>query len=399
MDGNQTRIGCIPRGWKIRNIQSLSKVAVSNGLYKSQEYYGKGPFMIHMTEVFANNVITDQQMPRVELSDKELMKYLLEDGDLVFARRSLKPEGAGDVSIVYPASDMSFESSIIRVRLNEEAYPEFVYNYLKCSFGKAQMMTLVRQVAVSGITGDDLKKFQVPIPPKPEQQKIAQILSTWDKAIEKLEALIAAKQKRKKALMQQLLTGKMRFAEYVKSNEYQKTKFGDIPSEWKYLHIGDVAKQVSQKNTAGDDLPVLSCTKHYGLVDSLKYFGKQIFSENTSTYKIAPRNTFAYAANHIEEGSIGYQNLYDEALISPMDTVFKTLNNVDDAYLYRLLKTELYRHIFEVNTSASVDRRGSLRWNEFAKIKIPVPSMEEQQKIASVPEVSPQNIITKQYIV
>jgi len=54
------------------------------------------------------------------------------------------------------------------------------------------------------------KELPLPLPSYPEQQKIAQILSTWDKAIEKLEALIAAKQKRKNALMQQLLTGKKR---------------------------------------------------------------------------------------------------------------------------------------------------------------------------------------------
>lgn len=163
------------------------------------------------------------------------------------------------------------------------------------------MMTIVRQVAVSGITGEDLKKYQIPVPPHPEQQKIAQILSTWDKAIEKLESLIATKQKRKKALMQQLLTGKKRFAEFVKSEEKQKVKFGTIPVDWEYLHISEVAKQLSLKNKECEDLQVLSCTKHHGLVDSLSYFGKRIFSEDTSTYKVVPRNAFAYATNHIEE--------------------------------------------------------------------------------------------------
>ena len=241
-----------------------------------------------------------------------------------------------------------------------------------------------------------LEILPILVPPPPEQKKIAKILATWDQAIEKLEALIAVKQKRKKALMQQLLTGKKRFSEFVNSEGIQKTKFGTIPSDWQYLHIADVAKQFSVKNNAGHDLPVLSCTKHYGLVDSLSYFGKQIFSEDTSTYKVVLRNSFAYATNHIEEGSIGYQNLYDKALISPMYTVFQTKENINDEFLYRLLKTELYRHIFEVNTSASVDRRGSLRWDQFSAIKIPVPSIPEQQKIASFFAVTDKEIETHQ---
>jgi type I restriction enzyme S subunit len=261
---------------------------------------------------------------------------------------------------------------------------------------KSELNGMATQNAQKNINLQVLKPLVFFTPPLPEQQKIAQILSTWDKAIEKLEALIAAKQKRKKALMQQLLTGKKRFAEFVKSEGIQKTKFGTIPSDWQYLHIADVAKQFSVKNNIGHDLPVLSCTKHYGLVDSLSYFGKQIFSEDTSTYKVALRNSFAYATNHIEEGSIGYQNLYDKALISPMYTVFQTKENINDEFLYRLLKTELYRHIFEVNTSASVDRRGSLRWDQFSAIKIPVPSLPEQQKIASFFAVTDTEIETHQ---
>jgi type I restriction enzyme S subunit len=71
-----------------------------------------------------------------------------------------------------------------------------------------------------------VSEYPVLLPPLPEQQKIAQILSTWDKAIEKLEALIAAKQKRKKALMQQLLIGKKRFAGF--EGKWKKVRLSDL---------------------------------------------------------------------------------------------------------------------------------------------------------------------------
>jgi type I restriction enzyme S subunit len=54
------------------------------------------------------------------------------------------------------------------------------------------------------------------------------------------------------------------------------------------------------------------------------------------------------------------------------------------AYLYKLLKSDLYIHIYQVNTSASVDRRGSLRWGVFSHIRIPLPSLDEQRAIAAV---------------
>jgi type I restriction enzyme S subunit len=150
------------------------------------------------------------------------------------------------------------------------------------------------------------------------------------------------------------------------------------------VRIEKIAKEVKSTNGSNQDIPVLSCTKYDGLVDSLSYFGKQVFSVDTSKYKVVKKGQFAYATNHIEEGSIGYQNLYPKGLVSPMYTVFETNQFIDDSYLYKVLKTDIYRHIFQVNTSASVDRRGSLRWKEFAKLPIPLPPMKEQKRIADI---------------
>jgi len=82
----------------------------------------------------------------------------------------------------------------------------------------------IRQLSNSGgqenLSAGIVKFIQVPVPPLPEQQKIAKILSTWDKAINTRQALIDASKQQKKALMQQLLTDKRR----VKIDEANKLK-------------------------------------------------------------------------------------------------------------------------------------------------------------------------------
>lgn len=262
--------------------------------------------------------------------------------------------------------------------------PSFLYYLLASSGLNKHLYVTATGTKVKHTAPSRIESYSFNLPPVIEQRKIAEILSTWDDAIATVDALIAALQRRKQGLMQRLLTGQVRFAEFGDSEGMQETRFGEIPAEWGYLPIGEVAKDVSIRNSNGEDLTVLSCTKYDGLVDSLAYFGRQIYSDDTSTYKVVKRGQFAYATNHIEEGSIGYQDLYDEALISPMYTVFQTDNRIHDAYLYRILKTELYRHIFEISTSGTVDRRGSLRWNDFSRIRVPVPSLAEQRKIAEV---------------
>lgn len=229
------------------------------------------------------------------------------------------------------------------------------------------------------------KKVEVQLPPLSEQRKIADILAKWDDALEKLDALIAAKDRRKTALMQQLLTGRRRIPGFDKSKgKTESDKFGVWPADWTHVQLGEITREVSHRNKDGDTLPVLSCTKHRGLVRSEEYFGKRVFAEDTSGYRVVRRGEFGYATNHIEEGSIGYQDLCEAGLVSPIYTVFKTKPGIVDRYLFRVLKSPLLIHLYQVNTSASVDRRGSLRYKEFAKIKVWLPPEEEQSAIADV---------------
>lgn len=223
-----------PDDWVVATIDELSKVPLRNGLYKEQSEYGSGFPMIHMGDVFSGeNIIDCEGMQLVALTDREKNNFVTRCGDLVFARRSLKPEGAGDIALIQTDEEMTYESSVIRVRTDgTKANSGFVSAYLNSAFGKAQMMTIVRIVAVSGITGTDLKNFQVPLPPIPEQLKIADIFSTWDRAIETSKALLATARSQKRALMQKLLTGKRRFPEFA-------------GQEWKEVRLGEMGKTIS----------------------------------------------------------------------------------------------------------------------------------------------------------
>lgn len=225
--------------------------------------------------------------------------------------------------------------------------------------------------SIPQINNKHIIPYKIAVPPLAEQRKIAEVLGVWDEAIEKQARLIEKLALRKRALMQRLLSAKLRLPGFSEP--------------WKTLHIADFAFEINSRNKSNSPYEVLSCTKYEGLVSSLKYFGKQIYSDDLSTYKIVPKNRFAYATNHIEEGSIGYQSKYDQALISPMYTVFGTNPSlINDAFLYKLLKTQKLIYLYKSRMEGSIDRRGGLRWNDFASIKIALPSIEEQTAIAEV---------------
>ena len=165
-----------------------------------------------MTDIFANEQIIEGEMKKVTLSDAEINKYKLLEGDLLFARRSLVPEGSGKCCYVGEIKTcITFESSIIRVSLKKDIlHPKFVYFYISSFIGRREMMKYVRQVAVSGISGQDLQKYNLPVPPLPEQNQIAVILSAVDDKLDILQSKKFSYETLKKGLMEQLLTGKRR---------------------------------------------------------------------------------------------------------------------------------------------------------------------------------------------
>lgn len=237
--------------------------------------------------------------------------------------------------------------------------------------------------SMKNITKDELLTLKASIPPVQEQKKIAQVLSTWDQAITATERLLENSRQRKKGLMQQLLTGKKRLVESDGQLAPKKSRTGYIPGDWEYPKIAEICSQITGKNSDDHQYPVLACSKHYGFVDSLSYFKKRVYSDDLTGYRIIPRGCIGFPANHVEEGSIGLQNLYDFGLVSPIYVVARpNPKKVNADYLYAVLKTDHYRQIFSAATNASVDRRGSLRWKEFSQIRIPLPPLAEQNTIA-----------------
>lgn len=250
----------------------------------------------------------------------------------------------------------------------------FLLNLIKSPHGQTEIQNAISGQAITRITLEKIKKFKFPLPPLAEQRQIAAVLGTWDRAIEQTTDLLRTLRTRHRGLMHRLLTGQVRLPGYV--------------GEWRQLEIYEVAHEVSLRNRNDRPLTVLSCTKYDGLVDSLDYFGRKIYSDDLTTYKIVAKGQFAYATNHIEEGSIGYQSRYEAALISPMYTVFSTDSSVEDSYLYYLLKSNRYIQEYKRNMVGSIDRRGGLRWSDFSKIVIHLPTVTEQRAIADVLDAS-----------
>ena len=144
--------------------------------------------MVNMGELFAFPRILPMKMDRVLVGDKE-RSFILQDGDLLYARQSLVFEGAGKCSIFLGGHEPTvFESHIIRCRLNRrKADPLFYFFFFQSPLGRDAISSIVEQGAgAAGIRASDLAKILVPVPPLPFQLVASSVLNALDERIETL---------------------------------------------------------------------------------------------------------------------------------------------------------------------------------------------------------------------
>lgn len=165
---------------------------------------------------------------------------------------------------------------------------------------------------------------------------------------------------------------------------YKITEIGEIPEEWQVIALGKIAREVKSKNDSKEKLAVFAVTKHSGLVPSLKYFKKRVYSQDLSKYKVIKRQQFAYSPIHLNEGAIGLLETENKGLVSPIHIIFEFLPEANPHFFKYLLKSHRFLSIYSHLPQGSVQRRGAILFRDFSKIYVQLPSFKEQNKIASI---------------
>ncbi|MGB2222237.1 restriction endonuclease subunit S [Neptunomonas sp.] len=247
--------------------------------------------------------------------------------------------------------------------------------------------------SMKNITKGELLGLKILIPPVIEQKKIAQILSTWDKAITITEQRLANSQQQKKALMQQLLTGKQRL---------QDQNGERFQGEWPEVRLSSIFDRVTEKNN-GQSTNVVTISGVHGLIRQEDFFKKTVASETLDGYFLLRKGQFAYNksySNGYPMGAIKRLNRYVDGVVTTLYICFE-LSDLNKA------NSDYWEHYFEsglMNKGLSqVAHEGgrahgllNVKPADFFSLKVPLPSREEQQKIAAVLSAADQEITTLQ---
>ena len=187
------------------------------------------------------------------------------------------------------------------------------------------------------------------------------------------------------------------------NNEHKKLnvpnlRFPEFQGEWKKCILGDITENFNLRNKDKIQYPMFSVTNDRGFVPQSEQFeGRDMVGEDIKAYKIIHSNDFAYNPARINVGSIAMYTGEKPCMISSLYVCFKTTKEVNNEWLMQLLKTPKMNYYYNVNGEGGV--RVYLFYPNFARIRMSIPKIEEQKKIAKLLNLIDERIAAQNKII
>jgi type I restriction enzyme S subunit len=369
----ETQIGKIPGDWDLSKLSNVAQVIVSN-VDKKFEGDESPVFLCNYLDVYQNEYITSNlEFMRGSASEEEIDKFSLRRGDVLVTKDS---ETAEDIASAAVLADeiqnliCGYHLAILRPD-KERIDSYFLAKTLQNNRVHNQFVTKANGVTRYGLTLSVINNATIPVPPLIEQAEIARILSTWDRAIERVQQLIEAKQRQKIKLVSQLLSGQKRFPGFqdewqqVKLSSFLHPKFRKVVKPaGAYLRLGIRSHGKGTFTSVVDDPETIALT--------------HLFQARKDDLIV--NITFAWEGAIALVGPDG-----DGALVSHRfpTYVFDTSKMLPEYFKY-LMVTDRFFYELDLISPGGAGRNRVMNKGDFLKIMVTIPGVEEQKKIASI---------------
>ncbi|WP_220752778.1 restriction endonuclease subunit S [Escherichia coli] len=369
----------VPKGWSVFRLEDI---VIRTQLGTTERGMSEDPLTTLIPLIKMGNLGWGSvNFNKVEYIEQSLINdsFLLKKGDFLFNTRNT-PDLVGKSAVWDEDYKATFDNNINRIVFNKKVYTNFIAYYLNTGKGKSAIQSLpAGSTSVAAIYWKDLKNIQLLLPSLGEQQKIVQILSTWDKAISVTEKLLTNSQQQKKALMQQLLTGKKRLL------DENGVRFS---TEWEFKRISEIATRVQRKNDAAEH-PILTISSLSGFVRQDERYSRYMAGESVKNYILLKKGEFAYNKGNsktYEFGCIFDLEAYEAGLVPHVYVCFRLKNGLSHRYFKYLFEADYLKPQLGALVNTGVRNNGllNIKPTEFMQTKVPVPCFEEQESIADM---------------
>ncbi len=388
----QTKVGVIPEDWEVvrleKIIEKLQAGVSVNSIDENLTEKDKG--ILKTSAVFNGKFIASECK---KIAPKDIDRAILnpKKNNLIISRMNTL-ELVGAIAIVEKEynnlylPDRLWQTKFYNIK-NQNSY--WLNYLLNSSIFKTKIRNLATGTSGSmkNISKKAFLKLEIPFPPLKEQEKIAKILTTWDRAIEKLEELIIQKEQLKKGLMQKLLSGEVRFGVATLVAGDNATKVAT--PEWEEIRLGEVfaERKKRYKNLSTKEVKIyselLSIGINTGVTKRSENDAKDNSSADKSNYKIVNKNDIVYNTMRMWQGASGVS--FINGIVSPAYTVVYLKQDYSIEFFGLLFKKHRVVFDFYRYSQGLTSDTWNLKYPHFSEVKVKIPTTKkEQQKIAQV---------------
>ncbi|WP_372811600.1 restriction endonuclease subunit S [Pseudoalteromonas nigrifaciens] len=378
----------VPKGWKEGKVKDLVK-SLNAGVSVNSEDDGNtnSEFKILKTSCVSNGVFQPEKAKSVvESNEISRLKEPVKADSIIISRMNTPALVGANGYVENEITNSFLPDRLWQVKPRDnKVNMKWLGYWFSSSHTRYALSSTATGTSGSmkNITKPDVLNIKIDIPPLPEQQKIAKILSTWDKAISTTERLIENSTQQKKALMQQLLTGKKRLFD----DEGQR--FG---GEWERLKLEDVVTKTqlgtSERTKDVEEISTIPLIKMGNLTwggfsfDKLETLPKSKVDESL----ILKSGDFLFNTRNTPE-LVGKSAVWKEQKVqATFDNNINRITfnqNINTDFMCLYLTYGKGKSLIS-SLSAGSTSVAAIYWKDLKNIKLPVPTLSEQQKIATV---------------
>ncbi|MEI7885592.1 MAG: restriction endonuclease subunit S [Clostridia bacterium] len=380
----ETEIGVIPEDWDIEYLNSFS-IRIGDGLHGTPKYAEDGQYYFINGNNLKNGVISmNDDTKKVDTREYEKNKV-----DLRATSILISLNGTIGSLACYRGEPIILSKSAGYITLKKNQVTGYIYQVLQTKYVKDFILKELTGTTIRNLSLKTLRNIPIAKGTFEEQQRIAEILSTTDAHIEKLDKIIEDYQLLKKGMMKKLLT------EGIGHTEFKETEIGRIPKEWEVCKIEDVIsfmKSGLSRKLSDSDIGI-PCLRSSNIIDGrlklddLKYwYLKDPQGAKIDDYILDKGDILINFINSIAQ--IGKACVFDNPSFEAIYTtnVFRVKTKFDkmiNSFFYYNTQTQSYMYQVSLITKPAVNQ-ASFTTGDFKNIKFPLPTLEEQQYIADI---------------
>ncbi|WP_138204149.1 restriction endonuclease subunit S [Haloimpatiens lingqiaonensis] len=374
----KTELGWIPEEWEVRKLKELGESIIGLTYSPDDLVDEDGVLVLRSSNikenrlVFNNNKYVNKKIPE---------KLITKENDILICSRNGSKDLIGKCALIDKSAVGNSFGAFMTIYRGQ--HNKFLFQVFNSYMLKRQIYNNLG-ATINQITTDNLNNFKVPFPSLKEQQKIAEILSTVDSQIDDTDKLIEKTKELKKGLMQRLLT------KGIGHTEFKKTEIGEIPVEWEVKNLLNLSLTKGEYGIGASATEYVQGKPRYLRITDIgedsRLLNNEIRGFEESEYEnfILKQGDIVFARTGNTTGKSYVYNVNDGELVYAGFLIRFRINkeSANENYIKYVLQTKRYWDWVKVMSTRS--GQPGINSNEYGELKIQLPFLDEQNKIANI---------------